>query len=87
MALAGMDSIQAVTRDVSSRGFYCWSPLWLAPGSEIVAILSVPAHSRERPECVLSIKCQVTIVRTEPSNQEGFYGLGCEISDYTLSHN
>jgi hypothetical protein len=76
--------IQTTTRDLSSSGFYCWSPVPLAPGSRVVGIIHAPAHSREKPDGMLSIECQVRVARVEAQNPDGFYGLGCEITDYRL---
>jgi hypothetical protein len=77
-------AIQTTTRDVSSCGFYYWTRVQLMPGERIVGILKVPAYSREWPDSLLSLECQVRVARVDPRNQEGFYGLGCEISNYRL---
>jgi hypothetical protein len=85
LAPGGTEAIQTVTRDLSSCGFYCWSSLPFVPGEQLIAILTAPAHNRERPDCVLPIECNVRIVRVEPPNRDGLYGLGCEITDYRIS--
>ena len=59
------------------------------PAAMLCYLADIPqrlAHCRENPDCILSIECQVRIVRIEPPNKDGFYGLGCEINDYRLSH-
>jgi len=86
LVLNATGAIETVTRDLSSCGFYCWSPISFVVGDRMTCILTAPAHCREKPDCILSIECQVRIVRTEPPNKDGFYGLGCEINDYRLSH-
>jgi hypothetical protein len=79
--------IETVTRDLSSRGFYCLSPVPFIPGERMLCILKAPAHTHEKPDCVLPIECQVRIVHVEPANSDGFYGLGCEINDYKIPVN
>jgi len=80
------ETIKSSTRDLSSNGFYCNSPVPLVPGARMVCILKVPAYHPERADAMLSLECRVRVVRVEPSEDEGLYGLGCEIEDYRLLH-
>ena len=86
LAMSDAEMIESSTRDLSSKGFYCNSPVPFVPGARMVCILKVPAYHPEKVDAILSLECKVRIVRVEPSGDEGFYGLGCEIEDYRLLH-
>ena len=86
LVLPETGAIEAETRNLSSGGFYCCSPISFVPGEQMVCILNVPTHDPERRECMAQVECQVRIVRVDPPNDEELYGLGCEISDYRLLH-
>jgi len=80
MGLAGI--IHSTTRDLSSRGFCCDSPVPFTPGEHIFCKLKVPAYHPERSDWTLSLECQVRIARVAPADHDGTYILGCEIEDY-----
>ena len=71
------------TRDLSSKGFYCLSPIQLQPGDVTYCVLNVPDH---RSDGSLPLTCKTIVVRVEPANSDGFYGVGLEILDYWFSH-
>jgi len=85
-ALDGMQAIESTTRDVSSNGFYCSSPVPFVPGERMVCVVKVPAYSPAREDWMLSLECKVRIARVEPVGDEGCYGLGCEIEDHRFLH-
>ena len=76
--------IQTATRDISSIGFYCGSPVLFAPGERIVCILTAPAYHPDAISSVLLLECKVRIVRVEPADEHGAYGLGCQIHEYRV---
>jgi hypothetical protein len=84
LALRDAEVVESSTRDLSSNGFYCCSPVPAAPGDRMVCILRVPAYHPERADAILSLECRVRIVRIEPV--DGYFGLGCEIEDYRFLH-
>ena len=86
LALSEAEAIESWTRDLSSNGFYCNSPVPFVPGARMVCILKAPAYHPERAEAIFSLECRVRIVRVERSDDEGSYGLGCEIEDYRFLH-
>src|SRR5690349_10044195 len=59
MALSHPELIESSTLDLSSSGFYCKSPVAVAPGERMVCILRVPAYHPQRADSVLSLECQV----------------------------
>jgi PilZ domain len=67
------------TQDLSSAGFYCSSPVPLPLGNVTFCMLEVPAH---QSGTILLLKCSVRVKRVEPINEDGFYGVGCQIEDY-----
>src|SRR5262245_30650707 len=83
-ALSQADPIESLTRDLSSDGFYCSSRVPFVPGERVACIIKVPVYDSERADAVVSLKCRIRIVRVELSDDEGLYGLGCEIEDYRL---
>jgi hypothetical protein len=82
LALSNAQTVESKTLDLSSCGFYCKSPVPVAPGSRMTCILRVPAYHPERSDSILSLECKVRIVRVEPADDEGCFGFGCEIEDY-----
>ncbi len=74
--------IESATRDLSSRGLYCYSPVPLVSGERIVCILKIPTHHPEGIARVLPLECQIQVVRVEAADDQGLYGIACEIVDY-----
>jgi PilZ domain len=67
------------TQNLSSEGFYCLSPVLLRPGDRTLCILEVPTNQSSG---ILLLKCKAQVIRVEPVNPDGFYGVGCHIEDY-----
>ena len=86
LVLSETGVIETATRDLNSNGFYCCSPVPFVPGERMLCILKVPAYNPEQVDSILPLECQVRIVRVDPVNGDGFYGLGCEINDYRFLH-
>jgi hypothetical protein len=84
LVLSETGAIETTTRDLSSKGFYCWSTVPFVPGERMSCILKVPAHHPEAGGQTLSLECQVRVARVDSANGDGLYGLGCEITDYRL---
>ena len=82
LVLRETGAIESATRDLSSKGFYCSSPVPFLPGERMVCLLKVPTYHPERSGHMLSLECQVRIVRVDPPDEQGFYGLGCQIDEY-----
>ena len=69
------------TENLSSGGFFCFSPVALHPGDLTRCILEVPASHLSAS---VQLKCRAKVIRVEEVNQDGLYGLGCQIEDYCL---
>jgi hypothetical protein len=67
------------TQNLSSEGFYCFSPFALRPGDITFCIVEVPALWNST---TLALECRAKVIRVEPPNEAGFFGVGCEIEDY-----
>lgn len=79
----GADSIETVTQNLSSTGFYCFSPATLTPGDSLLCRLKVPAHDPNCEEDALALECKVVVIRAEAAS-DGFFGIACRIEDYRL---
>ena len=83
----GQDAVDTITRNLSSGGFYCLSPLAFVPGESIDCTLLLPAHNSTGRTLVLI--CQVHILRVEAIveavNDESSFGIACRIEDYHFS--
>lgn len=77
--------VETITQDLSCQGFYCLSRVPFVPGELVACRIKVPTHHPERYEHHLLLECTVRVVRIEPANEEGFFGMGCQIEDYRLS--
>jgi len=75
-------TVEAITHDLSSDGFYCQANTAFVPGELRECTLGVPMHqpnSGDRPRLVF---CRVRVIRVEALGEDGFYGVGCRIEDY-----
>jgi len=73
--------VETTTRNLSSRGFYCTSPVPFAVNESALCHIKIPIYQPNRSEHVLSLECRVRVVRVELLGEEE-YGVGCEIEDY-----
>ena len=75
------ESVETVTHDLSSDGFYCLANTAFVPGEVRECTLSVPMHhangDRSRP-----VLCRVRVIRVEALAEDGSYGVGCRIEDF-----
>lgn len=78
------DSVEAVTEDLSSEGFYFHAVRPLVPGEVRVCRLTLPAHDADEQSRHKAIECRVHVVRVESLAGGAGYGVGCRILDYRL---
>jgi hypothetical protein len=52
----------------------------------MICILKIPANLPGRPDWILSLECRVRVIRVEPAQENGIYGIGFEIEDYRFIH-
>jgi len=84
-ALTGTaESVQTITQDLSSDGFYCIANARFVPGEARHCTLLVPTHHPGGENSPLHVLCKVRIIRVEVTGERGFYGVGCQIMDYRL---
>jgi len=77
-------NVETTTQNLSSQGFYCISPVPSVPGERFICTLKVPAHQPDSADRLLSMECQVRILRVDPA--EGSYGFACQIEEYQFLH-
>jgi len=79
------ETIETVTQDLSSDGFYCFSRIPFIPGEQLICMLRIPEHHLDRSDRATELECQVKVVRVDPVREEGYFGIGCKIEDYRLT--
>ncbi len=79
----GADAINTVTQNLSSSGFYCFSPAPLTPGESLLCTLKLPAYDPKGEERTLALECTVLVMRAEAA-ADGFFGIAFCIEDYHL---
>lgn len=78
--------VRTTTSNLSSDGFYCISQIPLAPGAVLTCELNIPAYGPDFPHQELSLECLVRIVRIDSPNDDGHFGIACQITDFHLAH-
>ncbi len=81
---SGEGVVETTTRNLSSDGFYCTTTVEFTLGEPMHCILRLPAHDPGGQ--MLSLQCRVHVVRVDPANGDGLYGLACRIEDYHFVH-
>src|SRR5215831_9773823 len=77
--------VETFTTDLSSDGFHCFSPVPFQRDEVVTCTLTMPEISIQAgtaPRRVL--ECQVRVVRLEPRNKDGHFGIGCRIAKYRI---
>lgn len=74
---------EGVTRDLSSMGFYCLSPMPLTVGESLTCLLRMPSSYPYRAtNNALTLECMVRVVRVENAGDEQAFGIGCQLEGY-----
>jgi hypothetical protein len=82
-SLAGATAtVQTLTYNLSSDGFYCVANATFVPGETRECMLAVPTHHPQSCTRVLSVLCKVRVIRVEVLGDGGSCGVGCRIMDY-----
>lgn len=76
-------AFQTTTINVSSEGFYCYSPESFEPGAIVHGRILIPAQGPDMSEDALCLVCRVKVVRIVASAPYGF-GMGCHIETYRI---
>src|SRR3569832_848075 len=73
---------QAMTRDISSSGVYCFSPAPFSPGERLLCDIEITPRSCSLGTDAVYLDCVLEVVRVERT--ENAYGIGCRILRYYL---
>lgn len=76
-------TIETVTHNLSSSGFYCMSAMPLTPGESLSCTLSVPAYDPKLEERTIALECRALVMRAEAA-ADGSFGIACRIEEYHL---
>ena len=79
----GSGAIETVTQNLSSNGFYSYSPEPLQAGQTLLCTLKVPSHDPKGEERALALECTVTVLRAEAVSKN-LFGIAFQIVDYHL---
>jgi PilZ domain len=77
--------VETTTTNLSSDGFHCLSPIPLEPGEIIGCTLTMPQISNQGSGRRRVLECQIRIVRLEPPNKDGNFGLACYIENFRIA--
>jgi len=80
----GSEAIETQTQNLSSGGFYCFSPKPLMPGEALVCTLKAPAYDPKSDQRTIALECSAVVLRAE-ARPDGLFGLACRIEDYHLA--
>jgi hypothetical protein len=76
------DAVETLTRDLSSSGFYCVTATAFTPGERLVCTLKIPTYDPNGKHLERTLECKVRVMRVEPQNGDGTFGMACQIEDY-----
>jgi len=76
----GEDTVQTITQNLSSQGFYCLSRKPFTVGELLLCKLQIPTNDPGGGESYL--ECRVQVVRVEENVVNGQYGIACKTLDY-----
>lgn len=79
----GPNTIETVTENLSSMGFYCFSTVPVMPGESLRCSLQVPSHDPKGGERNITLECHVQVLRSERT-ANGSFGIACRIEDYRM---
>ena len=76
-------TLDAVTENLSSQGFYCWVRRAFKPGDTLHCVIEFP-HRVSIWARKLRMRCEAEVVRSECGSETGLYGVACHIRDYSI---
>jgi len=74
--------VHSMTHDLSSDGFYCIANAIFVPGETRDCTLAVPTRHPQGGVRAVPVLCKVRVIRVEVKDDDGSYGVGCQITDY-----
>ncbi len=81
---SGPATVETMTQDLSSDGFYCLARGQFVAGEALACVLGVPTYHPNTGHMVW-VECRARIVRVAPAAEEGCCGIGCRIEEYRFS--
>lgn len=72
----------SVTQDISSMGFFCFSPSPFKVGETLTCRLKMPSQDFSNTQSPFTLEFLARVVRVENANEEGNFGIACQIEDY-----
>ena len=81
----GSDTVESVTCDLSSSGFYCLSGVQLLEGEQLMCCIRIPSHDPRGKHLERALECRVRVTRVVPQESGNLFGVACRIEDYHLS--
>jgi hypothetical protein len=79
----GEDTVETITQDLSSNGFYCLSKKPFAVGELLLCTLQIPTNDPNGRQGHLERR--VLVVRVEENAADGQYGIACRTEDYRFA--
>ena len=76
--------VMTYTKNVSSHGFFCYSPEPFSPHDMLICSIDIPAWKPGGPEEHLILECTVEVIWVEHLEDAQQFGLGCRIHDYAV---
>lgn len=80
----GPTSNSCFTENISTGGFYCVALNPFEAGDRLTAELSLPAHSPNRDEKRILLRCDVQVIRVDSTWLGAGFGVGFQIEKCTL---
>jgi hypothetical protein len=79
----GENTVETITQNLSSQGFYCLSSVHFSVGEWLLCTLQVltndPGGRKSR------LECRAQVVRVEHNAADGQYGIACRTGDYRFT--
>jgi hypothetical protein len=78
------ETVESVTQNLSSRGFYCHSNVPLVVGEIMACTIRVPAHDPGGKEMDRLLDCTAMVTRVE-AIADGNFGIACRLEEYHVA--
>lgn len=82
---ASGEIVEALTANVSSGGFYCYSSKQFSEGDRVRALLEMKGGSAEGEAPKLVLRCDIEVLRVEALIDGCQWGFACQILDYSVA--
>lgn len=78
------EDIETMTENLSSSGFYCFSPKPVTIGERLRCRLTAPSYDPKGDRREIELDCRAMVLRVEAA-ADGSFGVACRIEDYRLA--